>query len=308
MNNTYKIQYKNTKTLIYSCLILLTAQTIFIKTENAQPKQFKLPDEFITVDFHKNMILSNCYDKNFAEKDPQWQKIKSLYDEHVVKNQKYSEQPRIPKIIHQIWLGNNGKLPEKYYRLQKTWLDNHPDWKYILWTEKEIEDFKLERKDLYDEADNYGSKTDIARYEIIYRLGGLYVDTDFECIKEFDTLNHICDFYVGLVYNRKVEMCNALIGACPGHPILRACIDNLKHKRPGKESMGDVMYRTGPYYFTECFFKAINKCTGPSVAFPRGYFFPWPSYARDQNSPAEVKKWINPETFGIHHWLLSWAN
>ena len=39
--------------------------------------------------------------------------------------------------------------------------------------------FALEQKIL-------GEKSDIFRYEILYRFGGVYVDTDFECIKPFE--------------------------------------------------------------------------------------------------------------------------
>ncbi len=39
----------------------------------------------------------------------------------------------------------------------------------------------LQKHGAYDQADNYGFKSDIARYEILYRFGGVYVDTDYEC-------------------------------------------------------------------------------------------------------------------------------
>ena len=42
----------------------------------------------------------------------------------------YSKQPKIPKIIHHIWLGSI--LPKKYVRLIKSWETYHPDWQHIL--------------------------------------------------------------------------------------------------------------------------------------------------------------------------------
>jgi mannosyltransferase OCH1-like enzyme len=40
----------------------------------------------------------------------------------------------------------------------------------------------------FDRASNFGEKSDIWRYEILFRLGGVYVDTDFECVRPFDSL------------------------------------------------------------------------------------------------------------------------
>ena len=41
----------------------------------------------------------------------------------------------IPKIIHQIWLGDQSKRPNEFI---KTWVDMNPSWKHILWTESNI--------------------------------------------------------------------------------------------------------------------------------------------------------------------------
>ncbi|MFC1841578.1 glycosyltransferase family 32 protein [Candidatus Dependentiae bacterium] len=259
------------------------------------------------VGFHKGMIPNKDYKEEFSRLDAEWEKFKSLFDEHIIINPNYSEIPRIPKIIHQIWLGNNGKLPEKYKAFQISWINNHPDWEYILWTEKEIDEFGLKNRKHYDEADNYGVKSDIARYEILYRMGGLYIDTDFECLKPFDILHHLCDFYTGAAYTKNAVLFNGLIAATPLHPVLLECVENIERKKRGKEGYLQFTYRTGPHYFTKCFFKVISSHYGPSVIFPVSYFYPWPNYNIRENSPEIVKKWIMPESFAIHHWAMSWS-
>lgn len=45
----------------------------------------------------------------------------------------------IPKIIHQTWKDNN--IPEKWVISEIMWKKYHPDWKYILWTDKMIRDY-----------------------------------------------------------------------------------------------------------------------------------------------------------------------
>jgi len=74
----------------------------------------------------------------------------------------------------------------------------------------------------------YGAKSDIARYEILYRIGGLYIDTDFECLKPFDIFNHCCDFYSGVAFDENVVLFIGLIGAAPGHPVLGTCIADMQ--------------------------------------------------------------------------------
>lgn len=262
-----------------------------------------IPNHFF-VNFDKSMSRNRRYNKNTAAKNKDWQKLKSLFNEHIINNLKYAETPRIPKIIHQVWLGSNGNLPEQYKKFQKSWIEKHPDWQYILWTEKEIDAFGLKNRKLYDETNNYGVKSDIARYEILYRIGGLYVDTDFQCLKSFNVFHHICDFYAGSCMGN-VEVMIGLIGAKPGHPILKECIENVQPKRKEKETAMDIIKRTGPQFFTKCFLRVMENYIGPAVSFPMTYFYPV-SNEYCGKMPKNLSPWINKETFAVHHWGFSW--
>ena len=237
---------------------------------------------------------------------PEWNIIKDLYDENIIKNLNYNTQNYIPKIIHQIWLGS--PLPEKYKKFQNSWINLHPNWEYKLWTDKEVESLQLINKKAYDETSNYGKRSDIARYEILYRFGGLYVDTDFECLYPFDVLNHSCDFYSGLSFDPKAIMFNGLIASIPGHPILKTCIDNLTTNLNTDETAENILYQTGPNYFTKCFFETIASSSKRVVIFPTTYFYPWPHWHKKDNSYDEIMQWVRPETFAIHHWHVSWNN
>jgi len=192
----------------YIALLFLLSNTLAYTTDYRQ---------LTTVDFDQSQEYAGHY--NRYQLDPLMKTVRDLYNTHLIKSPEYSVEPRIPKIIHQIWLGN--PFPEKWLWLRETWLKNHPDWQYILWTEKEIEEFGLTNQKLYDQATNYGEKSDIARYEILYRYGGLYVDTDFECIKSFDPLHHYCDFYAGTEYISRFITFNGLIGCRKHHPIMK---------------------------------------------------------------------------------------
>lgn len=270
--------------------ILVSLFTLFFNNSNAY--------NHLTISFHDSMGASRNYRKNLVDQYKNWQRSNELYDTYILNKMEVSNQPRIPKIIHQIWLGS--PFPEASKKLQESWKRNNPDWQYILWTEHEIEEFELVNKYQYDAAINYGEKSDIARYEILYRMGGLYIDTDFECLKPFDILHNCCDFYAGIAYETKYEVYNGLIGSKPGHQILKDCIDNIKHNIPNQ---GDILDRTGPYLFTRSIEKHISHYDDYTVLFPVTYFYPWPSYHVSKNSPSDD---IKEESFAVHHWHMSW--
>lgn len=264
-----------------------------------------IPEGF-GVPFHTGMKSSQWYQSSWVQKSVIWQRVKNLYDTYVVNNIEYDPQVRIPKIIHQIWVGS--PLPQKYYRLQKSWQIYHPDWEYKLWTDKDIEEFGLINKHWYDKTPNYAQKADIARYEILYRLGGVYVDMDFECLQPLDVFHHTCDFYTGIAQWHRFRLFNGLIGSPPGNPILKECVEtmNLDIKHDPNPRL-NVTYTTGPWHLTRCFLKKAES-SGRCVAFPSNYFYPWPWTRKHENRPEQIARWIKAESFAIHHWAESWFN
>ncbi len=266
--------------------------------ENPIPKGFGLP-------FHAGMTSSPWYKPAWVQENAAWQRVKELYDTYV-NNVEYDQQSRIPKIIHQIWIGS--PLPKKYYRWQKSWQEHHPDWEYKLWTDKDIDEFGLTNKHWYDKTPNYAQKADIARYENLYRMGGVYVDTDFECLQPLDVFHHTCDFYTGIAQWHQFKLFNGLIGSASGNPILKECIEtmnlDIKHH---PDPRINVTYTTGPWYLTRCFLQQADN-SGKCVAFPSNYFYSWPWTRKHENKPQQIAGWIKPESFAIHHWAESWFN
>jgi inositol phosphorylceramide mannosyltransferase catalytic subunit len=264
-----------------------------------------LPENF-GLQFDAAMSNSDRYFHARILLNSDWQIAKKRYDQYVIYGLEYATRPRIPKRIHQIWIGS--PLPAKYKLLQRTWRENHPDWEYILWTDADIEALNLTNKAAYDAAKNYGEKSDIARYEILYRFGGLYVDTDFECLQPFDILHHCFDFYTGTGFGPGFITYFGLMGSAPGHPILKDCIAHLNRNiQYNPDPIINILYTSGPYYFTKYVLAHMKADTaGRCVAFPVNYFYPWPNTLREQNSWQEVRSWVRPETFAIHHWYVSW--
>ena len=258
------------------------------------------------VDFMQAM--SNYNVDTMTSQDPLWQKTGELYHNFIAAcEDQITSSSSIPKIIHQIWLGS--PFPERCKNFRDSWLKLHPDWDYMLWTEKKIKEFGLYNKKLYDTAKNYGEKSDIARYEILYRMGGLYIDTDFECLQPFDYIHEHSNFYAGLNRGPSIEVFNGMIGSCPGHPIVQLCIERLHKpellKRRSNHPMA-IIIRTGPQFFTQCIYACLDVIQDGVVLFPSSYFYAWPNSQLHLKDPAHIQKWIKPESMALHHWHCSW--
>ena len=82
----------------------------------------------------------------------------------------------IPKLIHRIWFGQNPIAPA-YENYWLAWQRQHPDYTFKTWRDSDIDkSFRTQRK--IAEAEGMARKADIARYEILHKHGGIYLDCD----------------------------------------------------------------------------------------------------------------------------------
>jgi mannosyltransferase OCH1-like enzyme len=100
--------------------------------------------------------------------------FKNMYEENNFSLIPPGTELKIPKIIHQIWLGS--PLPESFKALRQSWITQHMgrDWLYKLWTDEDVAQMELYNQEFYDATNNYGIKSDILRWEILYM--NAYVD------------------------------------------------------------------------------------------------------------------------------------
>jgi len=218
--------------------------------------------------------------------------LRQLYEKHSLNTS--NKKLRIPKIIHQIWVGPK-PIPESYKIFQQTWKKFHPTWKYKFWTDKEVKYLPLINQELYNKTTDYREKADILRYELLEKFGGLYVDMDFECLKPFDKLNYHYDFYTGISSNNVREVVNnALIACCPNHPLIKKIVRNIENK-----DVKDWKSRSGVFYFSKQFCELIKASPGINVALPKSFFYAIPYKF---NQKISIRPLIKEETMGLHYW------
>jgi inositol phosphorylceramide mannosyltransferase catalytic subunit len=265
--------------------------------------------------FDSGMTHLLRYDRLCKKYPKKWGRFKKLFRTYQKQSAKIKLEMaayRIPKKIHMIWFGS--KPPQFVQQMFQSWKNYHPGWEVKLWTEEDANQYPITNLKAFRKAKNYGEKSDIFRYEILEREGGIYVDADFECLQPFDTLCKTSDFFTGVGYTRAPPFVyNGLIGTRPHHPIMQRAIAELKEGN-GDNGFQRILYATGPHHFTKCFINTLwpknglKPDCGTVVAFPVSYFYPFPDVQRGNYSDIEEVKrvWRCRESYAIHYWKISW--
>lgn len=200
----------------------------------------------------------------------------------------------IPKLFHRIWFGGKPMFP-LFAEWGESWLKHHPDWTMKTWTEEDVSN--LDCVDILKRCSCLAQMSDVARYEILLREGGLYIDTDIECLRPIDSLIKDYDFFGCWVREGSGILSNALIGSVPGHLILA----DLVQETPGrfKPEPWDIM---GPPFFTE-----IVKRHGLVKVFSQKTFMPY-SWLEYKNLPEKPIRNLPPlpDSYAVNHRSSIW--
>lgn len=188
-------------------------------------------------------------------------------------------------------------MPERVLAARQTWIDRHPGWEFRVWRPEDLA--WLRNRGLFDRAESYAQKADIARYEVVHRFGGVYLDTDMECLRPLDDLLGECEFFSARQYDGIVAI--GIFGAIPSHPILRETIERLPASsffHPGEP----IYVQTGPILLDKILRDGRWHGRPGIRIFPSAYFYPY--------DPSE--RWRRGESFGrafaVHHWDYSWKD
>ncbi len=227
------------------------------------------------------------------------------------------KQNKIPKKIHQVWIGGN-IAPEYFEILLESFKKNAPDYEYKLWRNADMkkENFpftwdtimKVIQKgiELYGRNENnwmgMPSKvaspiSDLMRFEIIYHHGGFYFDVKSELLKPLTTIipkDEEISFIVSNSDSCGFE-CKALsghyvatpfFGAAPGSPLLRSLIDKINLDKINFNSH-EFDKTTGPFYLSRAFADDVRKYPAEhGIKMVEDYkIYPYVIWATNYQSP-----------------------
>lgn len=164
----------------------------------------------------------------------------------------------VPPIIHQIWIGGRpvpGSTQAWAEHARKNGLE------YRLWREADLDEAEISANPVFAamlEEGDYPGAVDVARYVILSRFGGIYLDCDFyparDDVSFFDMLPMIGLTAFGEDVPRKTGqgsllLANSFIATPPGHPVFQRMLQSfpdITRKLP----RAPAWWATGPLIFT----------------------------------------------------------
>lgn len=195
----------------------------------------------------------------------------------------------IPKIIHRTTVAEPSDEAEHYWA-QFGDLYAGTDWELRSWTEPlDPAEFPLTAR-LWPRCQNGAQKAGLVRLELLWRFGGVYVDSDVEPVNRFDPLTTV-PLFAG--WEDETTIPDAVLGAVPKHPVIKACINEAARRIRRNQNA----WYTGPGVVTRLLPKR------GALLLPPGAFYPYHYLAKTDKVTAETAA---PWVYCIHHWAGSW--
>lgn len=133
----------------------------------------------------------------------------------------------IPRVMHFMWLQGLDAMPDKYRRCYESWAPMHPGWSVRLWTADDL--FWIHNAWVWDDRVRTIVRADVARFEVVLRYGGVYLDCDQECVRPIDDLVLYRDAFASMRDDR--SLAPAGFGATHGHPWMLRVVEELDRSR-----------------------------------------------------------------------------
>ena len=173
------------------------------------------------------------------------------------------------------------------------WRGLHPDWEFRLWTPETLP--RLRNQDLFDAPEVYSPasnpwqwRSDLARYEILHDIGGLYIDCDLEPLKPVDPLVEGCEAVAAREDGYYIN--NAFLGSAPGGRYITAILRNLRASVKAQPRLR-VNKQIGAHFIT----RVARACPHVRI-LESGLIYPLHWSELDQRDrPA-------PDAYTRHHW------
>lgn len=119
---------------------------------------------------------------------------------------------KIPKVIHYCWFGGNEK-PDIVRRCIKSWQKFLPEYEIKEWNESNTGFIKHPYLDAALACKKWAFAADYARFFILYKYGGIYLDTDEELFANLDSFLKF-DMFLGFErYGTSISPMGGVIGA-----------------------------------------------------------------------------------------------
>lgn len=207
---------------------------------------------------------------------------------------------KIPKIVHYCWFGRKEK-PEIVKRCIESWKKYLPDYTITEWNEENFDiNSNIYVAEAY-ESNKYAFVSDYVRVHVLYKFGGVYLDTDVEVFKSFDDILHQDSFWG---FEQENYIATSTIGSAKGNKLIKIFLDAYKEKNFINED-GSQDPLTNVSIITEILATIglkrngeYQEIEGLGVFYPQTYFSPY--------DYINCRKFITENTYAMHYFYKSW--
>lgn len=175
-------------------------------------------------------------------------------------------------------------MPEQFRIWRDRLMAQNPEWAFMLWTERNINQFGFDAQALKKDYLNWAGVSNAVRLKAVLDVGGVYLDMDFEPLRSIEILSTFEAFAARQDTDR---LCNAAFGASPKHPWVQWQYDRYHYNRGIPPYWGVELMSTAP--------------RDNMTVVPTEWFYP---YLWDAPPEQRVP---HPETLLRHDWEGSWG-
>lgn len=213
----------------------------------------------------------------------------------------------IPKIIHYCWFGKK-PLPPLAIKCINSWKTFLPDFKIIEWNEDNFDINIIPYTAEAYESKKYAFVSDVARFWILNKFGGIYFDTDVELIKPiYDILEK--GGYMGFEKNadkKSYGFVNPGLGMASeaNNKFLSDILQHYK-KIHFKNIDGSYNINKTVVHYTTDLLKEFGLKKAPGIQYISDFYI----YPSDYFAPIHFvtkKIHITNNTRSIHQYMASW--
>lgn len=210
--------------------------------------------------------------------------------------------------IHIVYL-NETPLPDFFKGCNETWLRDYPHAKIWFWDKSNLP--PLRNQKVYDACWHFAAKTDVLRYELLYRFGGLYVDCDMMSLRPFNDLIRPVSAFSSAApppegcTNIWHEIC--ILGAEKDHPFYDHILTRLPEWYEDTQSQGACI-STGPFFYYNMLLEwkhEIRAMSEDVCIFGPELMMPFRA-EQEHAKPTDDLGAIYPQARCVHWWAGTW--
>lgn len=213
-----------------------------------------------------------------------------------------AQEQQIPKIVHQIWVGDR-PVPPAYLANHKEWKRLLPaDWEVRLWTNDDITAANFQLYDLIQSLSRPIYKADVMRYEILFKHGGFYIDMDMKALRSIENLPYVAGRPSVIVSREDTRSSEPFVigfmAAIPNHAIFKTIVQDLRADSAARLEREPPNVSTGPHFFD----RHVDQRQTDVWVLPCSCFYSL--HFMDRNRIATHA--APSHAYGLHEWGKNW--